>query len=126
MMFFKMGNDCLHHVKANRLVGFLDDELLEPAAQCFIRLDVFPAFIQGGGADYGQFTPGQFRLKHIHGAAGGSLFIDQRMDLVDEENGFVKLFYFRQNTFQAVFYFPFVRSAGDEGAAIKFENAGIV
>ena len=68
--------------------GLVHQHLLEAAFQGGILLDVLPMFIQGGGADAAQLTPGQHRFEQVAGIHGSSARSGPHhgVDLVDEQN----------------------------------------
>ena len=68
--------------------GLLDHDRLEAAFESGILLDVFPVFVERGGADGPKLAPGQLRLEHV-GSVGrplGRAGSDNGMQFVDEED----------------------------------------
>ena len=67
----------------------VDVDLLEPAHQCAVLLEILAVFLVGGRADAAHGAGGERRLeqvRRIHRAAGGRAGADHGMDLVDEHD----------------------------------------
>ena len=65
-----------------------DEDRLEAALQRGVLFDVLAIFVERGGADAVQLTPGQHRLEHVGGIHGafGSAGADDGVQLVDEQD----------------------------------------
>ncbi len=76
----------LHRIVDRRLV---DVDLLEPAAERAVLLEMLAVFLVGGRAHAAQLAALQRRLEQVggvHRAAGRGAGADHRMDLVDEQH----------------------------------------
>ncbi len=106
---------------------FLHIDLLEPAYQRPILLEVIAVFLVGGRPDAAQFTAGQCRLqqvRRIHGPTGGGTGTDHRMNLIDEQHGLINLFQFGDNRFQAFLEVTAIPGTGKQRAHIEREDGG--
>src|SRR5512133_1572773 len=94
--------------------GRLNENLLEPAFEGPVLLDMLTVFVQGGCADALNLTPGQGRLEHIGSIKrpAGASGTNYRMDFVNEQNYIVILCKFIQNGFHSLLELTAVFRAG--------------
>ncbi len=99
-----------------------DEDLLEPALERGILLDVLAVLVQRGRADQAQFAPGQHGLEHV---GGGDTALTptgphQRVQLVDEGDdlavGVVDLL---QHRLQALLELAAVHRTGDQSGQVE-------
>ena len=67
--------------------GWPTNDLLEPALEGGVLLDVLAVLVERGGADHAQLAAGQHRLEHVagvHRALAAGAGADDRVHLVDE------------------------------------------
>ncbi len=67
--------------------GLADEDLLEPALERGVLLDVLAVLVERRRADEAQLAAGEHRLEHvagIHGALAAGARPDDGVDLVDE------------------------------------------
>ena len=108
---------------------FGDHYRLEPPLQGGILFNILAVFVQGGGADAVQLTPGQHRFEQvagIHGAVGlagahnGMQFIDK------QQNPAFAFPDFLQNGLQAFLKFTAEFRTGDQTAHIQGKNGFVL
>ena len=107
------------------LTGLGHQYFLETALKRCVFLDVFPVFVQGGGAYAVQLSPCQRRLEHVTGVHGAFGFAgaDHGMDLIDEQDDLTFLFgQFVEHGFQALFELTAELGAGDEGTHVQRQH----
>ena len=106
--------------------GLLHEDRLEAALQGGVLLDVFPVFVQGGGADAAQLAAGQGGLQQVgrvH-AAGHGPGAHQQVQLVDEEHDLpFGLLDFLDDALQALLELAPVLGAGHQGAHVQAHDA---
>src|SRR5208282_1610296 len=106
--------------------GLAHHDGLEAALQGRVLLDVFAVFVDGGGPDAMELTPGQGRLDHVGGVhrAFGGAGAHQGMELVDEHDDLAfGLGHLLEHRLQAVFEFAPELGAGDQGAQVQGHQA---
>ncbi len=108
--------------------GLVHIDLLEPAHQRAVLLEVVAVFLVGGRTDTAQLAAGQRRLEQVrgvHGPAGGGPGTDHRVNLINEENRTGHLFNFVDHHLQAFFEITAIAGAREQSAHIEGKDRGI-
>ena len=103
----------------------VDVDLLEPAHQRAVLLEMLAVFLVGGRAHAADGARGQRRLEQIgriHRAAGGGAGADHRMDLVDEQDRIRMRFEFLEHLLQALLEIAAIARAGEQRAHVEREH----
>ncbi len=104
---------------------FVDVDLLEPAHQSAVLLEVLAVFLVGGRAHAADRARSQSRLEQIRGihrAAGGGAGTDHCVDFVDEQDGVRVGFELLEHLLQALLEVAAVAGAGQQRAHVEREH----
>ena len=115
----------LDRVLDRRLV---DVDLLEPADERPVLLEIVPVFLVGGRADAAQLAAGERRLqqvRRVHGTARCGAGADDRMDLVDEQHRALGLLELGHHGLEPFLEVAAIACAGEQCAHIEREDRGI-
>ena len=103
----------------------LDVDLLEPADQRAVLLEILPVFLVGRRADAAQRALRQRRLqqvRRVHRAARGGAGADDGMNLVDEEDRVLVLLDLLHHLLQALLEVAAIAGAGEQRAHVEREH----
>ncbi|MNY18243.1 hypothetical protein D3C86_1516110 [compost metagenome] len=97
-MFFILFFQFLQHFNGRSFIGFIHLQHFKPSAESLFRLYNFTVLIDGCRADHGNLSSGEFRFQQItYPAANRTFVVQQSMDLINKQHGFIKLFNLFQN-----------------------------
>ena len=105
----------------------VDVDLLEPAHQSAVLLEVLAVFLVGGRAHAADRARSQCRLEQIRGvhrAARGCAGADHGVDLVDEQNRVGMGFEFLEHLLQPLLEIAAIAGAGQQRAHVEREHRG--
>ena len=103
----------------------IDHDLLEPAVERAVLLDVLAVFVERRRADALQLAARERRLEHVRGVerARGAARADDRVQLVDEEDDVLGLLELVHHGLHALLELAAVLRAGDKGRQIERHDA---
>ena len=116
----------LDRVRDRRLV---DVDLLEPAHQRAVLLEILPVFLVGGRADAAQRAGGERRLEQvrgIHRAARGGAGADHGVDLVDEHDRAGIGLELLDHLLEALLEVAAIARAGEQRAHVEREHGRVL
>ena len=106
--------------------GLADEDLLEPALEGGVLLDVLAVLVERGGADEAQLAAGQQRLEHVagvHRALAGGAGTDDGVQLVDEGDDLaVAVLDLLEDGLEPLLELAAVLGAGDHGAEVEADQ----
>ena len=105
----------------------VDVDLLEPAHQRAVLLEMLAVFLVGRRAHAADRAGRQRRLEQVgrvHRAAGGGAGADHGVDFVDEQDGVRMRLQFLQHLFQPLLEIAAVARAGEQRAHVEREHGG--
>ena len=105
----------------------IDDDLLEAAFQGAVLLDVLAVLVERGGADALDLAAGQGRLEHVGGVDGalGAAGADQRVQLVDEQDGVLGPADLVHDRLDAFLELAAILGAGDHHGQVEHDDAAV-
>jgi hypothetical protein len=103
----------------------LDHHRLEAALEGRVALDVLAVLVERGGADALELAARERRLEDVRGVdrALGRAGTDERVQLVDEEDGVVGVPELLDDLLEALLELAAVLGAGDERADVECQDA---
>ena len=103
----------------------LDHDRLEAPLEGRVALDVLAVLVEGRGADALELAAGQRRLEDVGGVdrALGRARADERVELVDEQDGVVRVPQLLDDLLEALLELAAVLGAGDERADVEGQDA---
>ena len=103
----------------------VDHDRLEASLEGGVALDVLAELVERGGADALQLAAGERRLEDVGGVDGafGGAGADQRVQLVDEEDGVVRAAQLLDDLLEALLELAAVLGAGDQRADVEGQDA---
>ncbi len=127
VMLFEMRLQPHQDLDGVRHRGLVHVDLLEPARQRAVLLEMLAVFLVGGRTHAAQLAARQSRfqqIRGIHRPARGCAGADHRMNLVDEQDGVVVVFQFLDHGLQPFLEIAAIAGAGQQRAHIEREDRG--
>ena len=103
----------------------LDHDRLEAALECRVALDVLAVLVERGRTDALELAAGERRLEDVRGVdrALGRAGPDERVELVDEEDGVVRVPQLLDDLLEPLLELASVLGAGDERTDVERQDA---
>ena len=121
---------CIHqrgnHADGRCFIRFSKFQFLKTAVESLIRFNHLTVFIRSSGSYNSDVTFCKFRSQYTRRTAISLPRINQSMQFVYKENGFINIMQIPDNVLQSVLNLTFITCSGNKHTHIQFEYRSIL